>query len=285
MKKYILYSIGLLMTVMAVQACKQDTLMTFNHQPSAYFSWLDDDKSRLRDSTEVKFVLIPDAEFTVNIPVKVTGALSDVDRQVAFMVVDTNTTALAQHYDLPEFVTIPAGKVEGNLSVRINRTADLSAQGAQVVKLTLRLLPNEQFNTDYREKLNTTTKKSRQVLNYSIYISDILVKPLWWGDETGTATSAVFGTYSKLKFLTICQANGFPPAFLDGTEEWNGITLGTDLRNAGNLTNYLQPAGKRTTVWLNRYAAENGTPFMDDMDTPDDPSDDVPMVMGNRGQL
>ncbi len=276
MKKYIFHGLWLLIAATAFQACRYDSLILFDQKPDVYFSWLDGNRREL-DSTLIKFESKIGDMISIDIPVTITGALSETERQVSFTV-DTGTTAIAgTHYELPEHITIPARQPGGTLTIHFFRTPDINAN-REVLKLAIKLTNNEQFGTNYREKLvNTTTGEKRQVLVYKMYISDFIQQPMWWA-MSGTNSTA-FGEYSDKKFLTVANANGFPPDWLNGEIEWNGLVLGNLYTSTGanNFPRYMNPLAKRTTQWLNWYKETNGEPYLED--------DGSEMKMGPNGQL
>jgi len=256
MKKYIPHSLVLLFTVIAFQACKYDTLMLFDQKPNVYFTYLDG-TDRALDSTNVRFFYILGTEATVDIPVSITGALSNVDRYAAFAVNTDLTTAVeGVHYEfLTNTITIPANSTSGQLGIRILRSPDLAID-REILKLSIRLEPNEQFDTEYKARLNTTTKVSRQVLEYPIYMSDILTKPRYWSSVNETY---FLGTYSEKKFTLICELNGFPHSYLDGEPWYDSDGNLISQMTSTTASTYIQVYAKRTYIYLEAQKAAGNT--------------------------
>jgi len=205
MKKIIFHCSILLLTVAVFQACNYDSLQLFDKNPDVYF----DINNEQPDSVFVKFAYKPGGitESIDTIFVKASGRLADYDRQFSVKVDPTSTAVQGVHYEILS-TTIPAGKPAGYVLLRVLRDPSLSEEGgADAAILKLSLQPNEEFGTDI--KTTMVNNKETSVLDFKVYITDKLVKPLRWMDDW-------FGKYSKAKFLLICEVNNFPPAFLDG---------------------------------------------------------------------
>lgn len=256
--KKIFNNITILFALILFNACDYDTLMRYEKNPDVYFTDLAD-ASTYNDSSLVKFVFmdVNATETHVNISVTVTGKLSNTDRQVAVIADPQSTAKAGVHYEFPSTITIPAGSARASMSVRIIRSPDLNIDKKELL-LVLSLQANDEFGVDFQTALRSG--KNRSLVQYKIYISDILIKPLRWLD-------AYYGTYSDKKFLLICEVNNIVPAFMDG-QEVNGKTFGTSNMFA---------IARVSKIYLEQQRLAGNTIYEDYLDENGDP---VPMTMG-----
>ena len=281
MKKYINHSLLCLFTVIAFNACNYDSLMLFNEKPSVYYSLLVDvyttgEDNRTNDSINVKFFYTLENVVLVNIPVSITGPLSNVDRYAAFEVnAEASTAVEGTHYEfLANRITTPANSTGGTLTVRIIRSPDLQVDG-KTLKLAVKLVPNEHFNTDYNRKLlSTTTGKSKQIIEFPIYVSDIITVPKHWNGGAPTDVY-IFGPFSVKKCLLVCEVNNIPPSFLDGEPL---VDVNGEIRQitTANVMGITQTFAKWTQIYLNQQKALGNTIYEADGVTE--------MKMGSMGQ-
>lgn len=127
-----------------------------------------------------------DVTFQVNL----IGAVADRDRTYAVAVDQEQTTALSSEYEIHPTV-LPAGAVSTDLTVTLRKSPRLETEE---VKLTLKILPNETFDTGYSNSLSV-----------SVTFNAITSKPDWWTDEIA---KTYFGPYSKEKFEAFYAYSG-----------------------------------------------------------------------------
>ena len=285
MKKIIINILISLPVLTVFYACNTDELMYYSKQPDVYFTDLNNPLSRIKDTTKLSFFYISGTEIVAKVPISVTGTPADYDREVLVEPDPALTTAIAgQHYELLPAV-IPAGKVMDSILVRIFRTPELSING-EVLRLALVLKPNSEFGIDFRTALDNNTKKEeRSLIEYNIFISDVMSEPIWWKPRgfPPTVPSPFFGDYSNKKFRLICDVNGCPPAFFSLGFEWNGLIIGDGVQG-GPVNNSMQILillAKRTQIYLNAEEAAGRTVYEDYLDQFDNP---VKMKMGTSGQ-
>jgi hypothetical protein len=258
MKKTAFHNIILLLFITALCACKPDGLQLYEKKPDVYFTYLVNESGaapRSNDSVIVKFAYILADVVVVEIPLSVSGRLSNLDRDVKIAINPESTAEASKHYLSPIQAKIRAGKSVDTLTVALYRS-DLN-QDTEPRVLILDLEPNQNFGTDFRSILNLNTQQERILITYKIYVSDIEVQPARW-------LEFYLGTFSVKKLHLICQLTGFLPAFFDGQPNEEGKTMQTwDIRSAAAITK----------VYLETEAAAGRTVY-------EDPDNKVPMTMG-----
>lgn len=188
----------------ALTACQKEALKTWSGTNDIYFenSVVPDAGKRLTDSLNILFIFAPPGttDSILKIPVKTMGAPVDHDRR--FLVGTSQSTAVAgKHYDaLPDSFIMRANRIVDTIRVRLRRTPDMVTD---TVSLILQLRPNDYFTTNMARVsvgnntyLNSTT--------FRVRMTDVLSKPNLW-------FSAVFGDFSRKKFLLVCQLTGYDP--------------------------------------------------------------------------
>ncbi|MDQ6470827.1 DUF4843 domain-containing protein [Flavobacterium sp. LHD-80] len=212
MKKIVILSI-LLLSILGLASCDQDGIETYSGSDSIYFApsvygISDGATTAITDSIGLTFAL-DKAEIvgrTYNIPVRVQGKSSDVDRKVK-VVIDPKSTAIAgTHFKIPENFVIPAGTVVNDLPVTINRTADMKQKGFLLI---LNLEENESFNTNMKSRvINKLTNKSISFITFKLSIDDKLTQPIGW-------YVPYLGVFSAKKFFLMCELIHLEPAMFN----------------------------------------------------------------------
>lgn len=135
--------------------------------------------------------------------VKLIGDTLSQTAEYKVIVVDTATTASAEHYSLPEHLFFRQGRSVDTLKVTVFKTASLKDRE---VVLTLRLVDSDDFKVGY---VGHTDVRIR--------FNDKQHKPAWWDAEV---ESAYLGDYSLKKLETVVAANEAFTGFdgLSGTE-------------------------------------------------------------------
>ncbi|GAF05208.1 DUF4843 domain-containing protein [Saccharicrinis fermentans] len=153
----------------------EDEVNAEGEYPSKYFTFLFED-----ESTEEKII---------EIPVLVSGEMSDKDRVFSVEIVDTLTTAVeGTHFVIdPDIQLITNQSPGGNLIVNILRTPDMKDTEYTV---GLKITSNDNFTSSFSQV-------------YTLRFSDFLAQPDWWYPWTKYA--GVSGTYPYIGEFTVTK--------------------------------------------------------------------------------
>ncbi|SJZ69259.1 protein of unknown function [Chitinophaga eiseniae] len=194
---------GVLM-LYALTACQKETLKTWSGTNDIYFenSLVEDAAKRTSDSMNILFIFAPKGttDSILKIPVRTMGTPVGYDR--TFSVGTTQSNAVAgKHYDaLPDSFVMRANRVVDTIRLRLRRTPDMMTD---TVSLVLQLQANDYFTTNMaRVAIGNNTWLSATTLR--IRMTDVLSKPAFW-------FSAVFGSFSRKKFLLVCELTDYDP--------------------------------------------------------------------------
>ncbi len=167
----------------------EDEVNDEGEYPSKYFTFLFEDEST--------------TEKLIEIPVLVSGAMSDIDRLFKVEIIDTLTTAVENtHYVMdPDMQLVGNNSTGGNLIVRILRTADMKDTE---YTLGLKVVANDNFTPAFSQV-------------YVLRFSDFLAQPDWWYPWTRYAglngSYPYIGEFTVTKCLLWMEYNGV----MDGT--------------------------------------------------------------------
>ncbi len=208
-----------LMLCIFLGACTTDELIEYRGDSYIYF-FLDEEVNPTRPeeeqiTLEANYTFVFE-ENNVNtkefeIPVRVSGYMSDADRSFTIEVVDSMTTATeGMHFSIDNAKhVIKAGETGGKAVISLNRTADMKDS---VYTVGIRLIESESF----KEVIRTY---------YQLSISDLLTQPDWWYYE------GFMGEFTQQKCLHWMQ--------------YNDVTDGTD--PIGHL-HYFYDEGERGAI-------------------------------------
>jgi len=183
-----------LLTITLLSACKRDDIDVYNSINYVQFS------ASLLDSTTCSFLGHADLlQLKHPLVVEVVGFPATVDRTYKVRVVDTLSTTDADVFELPETLTIKAGKVVDTCWITFNKTA---AIGVAPQRLVVGLEPTSDFELGQREYLYNI-----------IYVTNAISKPAWWD----SVSSSYLGAYSDKKFRLFIELTGV--AELDPTDK------------------------------------------------------------------
>lgn len=200
MKNSILYAA--VVVLCAVQwSCNLDNDYYYDTADNVYFDYQ-------RDTSKMHIVYSfantpSDVEYTVLLPVKVSGNRVDRDRVFNVEVDQSKSTAVSgTHFrPLDGSYTVAAG--EGGFDLPVVLVNTDPAIEEETVTITIRLKPSEDFATGF-PYLNTV----------DISFSNRLEKPEWWSWWEGE-----IGTYSRTRhylFLISTGTTELPPASAEG---------------------------------------------------------------------
>jgi hypothetical protein len=211
MKKYIQFITLSVMLVFC--ACEQETLPTYNGQNEVYFRYASETTaSYVVDSSLIRFgydTKIKD-DSIIRIKVRVMGEVVDYDRPVNFILVDTSSTAKpGGDIDLLlDRSFVPAGKIDGEIVVKIKNTANLNNK---YLKAGLRLVENEYFKVDYKKTLHSAINNAGNIVatEYRVVFDNASEMPNLWAFYETSRFAMFFGAYTDKKFRLLCEIGGF----------------------------------------------------------------------------
>lgn len=191
MKKICIY----ILLLIAAGACTKQQLMQYGGGRNVYMYARY--ASVNADSVNINFAMDTLRSDKLTLYVFATGQPAHTNCVFSLTALDTSTAVAGKHYVLPpaDSLYIRADTVAAVIPVAILRPADLYEKSVQ---LTLRLNPNNNFNTDMLYFSPASTRFS--VLRLKVTISDILAQPAIWDSN-----KAVLGGYSRKKLSLMAQ--------------------------------------------------------------------------------
>lgn len=239
--KKIFYLIMALMA-MGITSCENDPYL-YSDPDKIYLSG-DKEQGATDDSTFFSFKLYNDdvTEYTLNVKANLLGKVTGVDRKVNIIVVDSLTTAPASSYEVGEGI-LKAGQTVATIPVKVKRVIDSFNMSKQYVKLTLRVVANENFEEGINKRLN-----------FSLVWCDYLLEPATWG-----IISYYIGKFSQARFKFIIDYTGYT-SFEDFENDYSRqLSFQAQLKKLleeynSNPANADNPAG-----WP--YEDDDGTPL------------------------
>lgn len=156
MKKSTILFICLMVFSISFFGCKKEELQPYKANPAINFT-----KVENTNSITYSFMTNPANEYIQEIPVRIIGDSSNVDRTFNVEVVsDTNTTATTAQYEiLGGFVE--AGKFIGKLKVKLLKSPELDQK---TVSLKLKLVDSKDFKVGNIESSDFTVKWTNQIV-------------------------------------------------------------------------------------------------------------------------
>ncbi|HTJ13731.1 MAG TPA: DUF4843 domain-containing protein [Dinghuibacter sp.] len=226
MRKYLF-----LLVVLAMAACKKDTLLTYSPPDNIYFDYGAALNNPV-DSLGVSFAYSPATvrDSILVIPVAVTGSPSGHDRSYGIVVDPASSAVAGTHYELPDSFVFRAGHVLDTLSVTLLRAQDLQDTTRFLI---LHLHAGKDFSTGMPFIYNGSDTVS--TLTFTIALSDQLTPGPYWT----SVFTPYFGTFSVRKVQLMNQVVGMPLNFwvnlnnlnLSAQASYFAITMSRYLKN------------------------------------------------------
>ena len=149
-------------------ACSNDAIVYNPDQKRNIYFFKDASKYNsgvVPDTIAFSFAALEETEYQYDIPVKFIGMPVEKDVECEVEVLADSTTAKqGKHFEIEKLV-FPKGKVEGILSLHLNRTEDIMSSP---VMIYLRFKENDRFTAMENE-------------HYRLSVVDgVLVAPAWW---------------------------------------------------------------------------------------------------------
>ncbi|WP_421918599.1 DUF4843 domain-containing protein [Marinifilum sp.] len=183
-------------------ACTTDELIDYKGEAYIYFFLDEEINSIIPEEEQITlegsytFIFEEDDVNTkgVEIPVSVSGYMSDADRSFTIEVVDSMTTATqGTHFSIDNAKqVIKAGETGGKAIISLNRTADMKDS---IYTVGIRLTGNENFTSEIRTY-------------YQLSFSDLLSKPDWWYRIIEGEDFYDIGEFTQQKCLHWMEYNG-----------------------------------------------------------------------------
>ncbi|KAF2509443.1 DUF4843 domain-containing protein [Flavobacterium zhairuonense] len=236
MKKIFILSI-LFLSILGFASCDHEEIATYSGTDSVYFApsvfgISDGATTTITDSIGFTFALEKPEIVgkTYNIPVRVQGDISDIDRKVK-LVVDPKSTAIAgTHFEIPQDFVIPAGKVVTDLPVKVFRTADMKKNGFLLI---LNLEENESFKTEMKSKeINVLTHKRISFITFKLSFDDKLTQPIGW-------YASSLGVFSAKKFFLMCDLIHLDPVIFNQKLGGPGLAIADFMYYQAFMKRYL----------------------------------------------
>lgn len=181
---------GLLAAALLSPACGDSDIEAYTDKDKVWFTQKTSEGAIVSDILR-SFSHYPGSEtLDVTFQVNLIGAIVDHDRTYAVEIDEEQTTALASDYEIHPTV-LPAGAIRTDLTITLKKSPRLETEE---VKLALKLVPNETFDTGYSNSLSVC-----------VTFNAITSKPDWWTEEIA---KTYFGEYSKEKFEAFYAYSG-----------------------------------------------------------------------------
>ncbi|MCR8669015.1 DUF4843 domain-containing protein [Aestuariibaculum sp. M13] len=262
MKKYIYISILACSTLLSLVACAKDELQEFDTLVSnVYFEWAKEGRenyTQTLDSLDFSFVQFDQSvtDTIINVPVKILGYTSKMDRTVNIKILSDKTTAEeGVNFTMPTSVVLPADSVRAYIPVTLFRDASLREE---IKSVSFKLLPNQYFGTDiYTTEEYHNVDRPLSFTEFEITFSDILTKPSYWV----SIYDNYLGEWSSRKIYLLVELTGKPlDSFFSGYATPSGLFADTrilrdylDERRAANDP-VMEADGSEMRVGDNAYS-------------------------------
>ena len=196
-----------------IAACNTG-LDTYSGVPGIYFAVRVESNAAnadtmYRDSTILPFIVTESTDSTLDIRMKIMGAVSDKDRLFRIETVAEGTDIHPEDCDPVdgEYV-LKAGEVFGSLPLTFHRTPNLEGEER---RLKIRLVPNEDFSLPVTTWRNSSTEYV-SVVEHTVIVSDKYVQLPGYRES-------YFGPFSEKKMKLILEL--FDMKLSDFNEELN----------------------------------------------------------------
>lgn len=146
----------------------------------------------VNDSTLGSFLALPNAdEMPFPLVVELVGNLATTDRHFNISLMDSQTTAPAANYSIPESFVFRANRTTDTAWITLKKTEDIAITP---VRLVVRLQESEDLmvgQIDYSAAI--------------IQISNVISQPQWWNT---TVSGTFLGNYSDKKYRLFIDVTG-----------------------------------------------------------------------------
>lgn len=186
MNRSYIYIYILLSIMIFLASCDEEEISLYDSDSYIYFKT--DNESEFIHS----FSLTPGVnEASIPAIIELIGKASDKDREIKYKILEDETTALTDNYEMPQTFIFGKGKYVDTLYIKVKNTAILKSEVKDIV---IQLIDSKDFQIKISE--NSI---------FRIKIHDKLSKPGWWDS---TVESEYLGDYSDEKFTLFITVTG-----------------------------------------------------------------------------
>lgn len=222
MKKALLFTIFLSLLVF-MTSCEKD-LMDYQGENSIYFDvqrgqeWRDSAFWARQYYTQVNFIDIIGDTSVLELPIAISGPVTDYPRSFRVAVVEDSTTAVeGVDFDFQREWILPAGAAVANIKLYLYKQPDLEDTLRTIM---LRVQDNENFTTNLnfdkelpgRDNILEQDKKYNSDPRFhTVELTFTIKKPEdWWGQDYPSYTEIdVFGAFTAKKYLLMLDVLGY----------------------------------------------------------------------------
>lgn len=272
--------LSLICVAATILSCQEDKLLTYDSESniffrqkkwtassSQYYIYMTHDGKTMSsvtkanvngviDSVRLSMAFVNDAlrSDTTFLPVTVMGDIYPERRDIKFEILDVGDKRKAvEGVDFRILdAYIPANKRDGGIVIEMFRENFVQDQYKTI---DFQLLPNEHFETNYKwinQSSTDTTKVS--TLTMKLCFTDGLAEPRNWSSAV-----SFWGKFSVKKVYVMVYELGMTWEYL---YEYNAADDISGFR-------FIAAAyGNALKKWLKKYEEDNGTPYLEDDDTP-----------------
>jgi hypothetical protein len=247
------------LSALAFASCKPDSVPTYEDVNRVYFGWATSTSSpaylnnifvSMGYDSPVK------ADSTIAVRVRSLGRMADVDRPVAAEVIRAESSAVPGEDIQIVGGSIPAGKRDGYIYVKVINSDKLLTD---VLQARIRLVPNDWFHVDWND--NHLTSGNTSGIEYNVWFDAMVEMPNLWKDASSTI-SQYFGSWSRVKEMTIYQVLGFDREFF--TYDPTAGKTAAQVLNERIPSALVYGMVAAVNRYLRAYKEANGNPLLDE---------------------
>lgn len=209
MNKIIIYFSITLISGLILTSCDYSDLDTYSGNNDIHFEKgfdINGDQEKNSKMLHIGYDNIKDSIITI--PTVVIGDIKDFDRPINFSLIDSLSTGKVGE-DV-EFLfdksLVEANSHKGKITIKLLET---ERSNTSLIKLTLKILPNEYFTAQYTGLVNANTAKTGDNYNiFRVYFDSNHDMPILWADAE-SHFKRIFGEYSKVKYKFILETLRF----------------------------------------------------------------------------
>lgn len=192
MKNYIF---ALFACVLALCSCSEEGVGLFD--TSKHYLYIKAMEGQEKDSVFMSFKHHVNLDkYEVKFPVHLLGQKLDADKKFKLEIIDDETSARAEEYELNLEPVFHAGVWTDTIRFFVKKTPRLDNES---VRLTFRLIPNENFLVADYMGVDTDPYfgKLRASFKASVTFNNRISQPGWWDEDM---TARMLGEYSDIKY-------------------------------------------------------------------------------------
>ncbi|MFD2036675.1 DUF4843 domain-containing protein [Belliella marina] len=205
MKKLTIHIKFAILFLLLASSCVEEQLMTYSEKDAVYFrrSVFGTNTNLATDSLFYSLGLTrPDLiDSVITVEIGLTGNATDYDRPVNLQLINGTTATADLHYRMLEPAVLKAGEFIARIPISLIKS---EAIASDTVSLVMQLLPNEHFDVNMNELINSSGVTVRKHDIFSIYVTGAVSRPQFWFDP-------YLGTFSVKKLMLISEVMNVNP--------------------------------------------------------------------------